>query len=89
MSTARTRRMRLTDRQREVLTLVANGLDNNEIAQKLHISSHTVEDILVRAYENLGLPRNRRAHAVAVAMALGEILSRVIDIPDLKQEKAA
>ena len=32
----------LTEREREVLTLIAEGLTHSQIAEKLHVSSHTV-----------------------------------------------
>lgn len=34
---------RLTNREREILPLIAMGLSSNEIAYRLHISSHTVD----------------------------------------------
>jgi DNA-binding NarL/FixJ family response regulator len=33
----------LTNREKEILQLICNGLSTNEIAEKLHLSSHTVE----------------------------------------------
>jgi DNA-binding NarL/FixJ family response regulator len=72
---------RMTKRQREVLTLVANGYDNDEIAKELYVSVNTIEKILIRAYTNLGIRRNRRTNAVAVALALGEIRTDAIQLP--------
>ena len=33
----------LTNREKEILQLICNGLSTNEMAEKLHLSSHTVE----------------------------------------------
>lgn len=45
----------LTEREREVASLVAEGMTNHEIADKLHLSEHTVSNYLYRIYETLGL----------------------------------
>lgn len=62
-------RERLTPREREILKLLAGGLANREIAQRLGISERTVKfhvsEILAR------LEASNRAHAVAVAQELG------------------
>ena len=34
----------LSDREREVLSLVADGLSNKEVAERLHLASTTVRD---------------------------------------------
>lgn len=44
----------LTDRQREIIELVAAGLSNKEIAERLVTSVRTVEGHLYRAYQRLG-----------------------------------
>ncbi len=44
----------LTDRQREITELVAAGLSNKEIAQRLVMSVRTVEGHVHRAYQRLG-----------------------------------
>lgn len=54
---------RLTDREMEVLRLVAHGLSNTEIAQALSIASPTVKNHLQRIFGKLGM--RRRAEAAA------------------------
>ena len=52
---ARTRRelTRITEREREVLTLVGSGLSNTEIAAELHISVATAKTYLTRLFTKL------------------------------------
>lgn len=45
----------LTDREQEILPLVAQGLTNKEISSKLDVSEHTVKNHLFRMYEKLGI----------------------------------
>jgi len=45
----------VTEREREVLQLVANGRSNREIAEALDLSSRTVEAHLNHAYRKLGV----------------------------------
>ena len=59
----------LTDRELDVLRLVAAGGSNAQIAQELHVSGATVKTHLSRVYDKLGA-RNRTA-AVATARAQG------------------
>lgn len=47
----------LTRREREIATLAASGLSNKEIAERLVVSSRTIENHLQRAYEKLGVRR--------------------------------
>jgi DNA-binding NarL/FixJ family response regulator len=47
---------RLTDRQIEVIRLVAEGLSNAEIARQRYISETSVERIIMRAARELGIP---------------------------------
>jgi DNA-binding NarL/FixJ family response regulator len=54
---------RLTPRQTEVLVLVAQGLSNKEIAQRLSIQEQTVKNHMHRILRKLGV--HRRAEAAA------------------------
>ncbi len=59
----------LTEREREVLALVATGATNREIALELHLSHHTVKDYTRNVFRKLEV-RNR-AEAVQRAQRLG------------------
>jgi len=59
----------LTSRETEVLTLVASGLSDREIAERLVLSPHTVHRHVANVRTKLGLPT--RAAAVAAATKRG------------------
>jgi DNA-binding CsgD family transcriptional regulator len=59
----------LTSRETEVLTLVASGLSDREIAERLVLSPHTVHRHVANVRTKLGLPT--RAAAVAAAAKRG------------------
>lgn len=65
---ARARLMLLSDREREVAALVAQGLRSAEISARMHISTRTVNTHLEHIYERLGI-RTRPALAGLVARA--------------------
>jgi LuxR family maltose regulon positive regulatory protein len=59
----------LTDRELEILELIAEGLTNPEIATKLFLSLHTVKTHTHNIYGKLGV--HNRTQAVTKAGALG------------------
>ena len=61
----------LTDRERELLALLAQGFDVEAIAEELCLSPETVRTHLRNALQKLGA--STRAHAVAIAVRVGEI----------------
>jgi DNA-binding CsgD family transcriptional regulator len=61
--------MRVTDREREILGLLARGASNLEIADALHLSTNTVRNHLARIYGRLGA--RSRLEAVAIAVREG------------------
>ncbi len=67
------RRDLLSSRETEVLALVARGLTNAEIGQRLSITEATVKTHLLRLFGKLGV--NDRTAAVTSAIALGVIPS--------------
>ena len=68
-SEERTRFDRLTDRERNVLVLVARGYSAPEIGERLAISPKTVDTYKQRVNEKLGV--THRAEYVRIAMRLG------------------
>jgi DNA-binding NarL/FixJ family response regulator len=64
-------RTSLTRRETEVLSLVAEGLSNQHIAARLHLTEGTVKSHLARVYTKLDV--DSRTAAVAAATALGLI----------------
>jgi PAS domain S-box-containing protein len=65
------KRIPLTDREREVLGLVAGGLTGGEIAEHLVLSPETIKSHVQNAMTRLGA--HTRAHAVAIALRTGQI----------------
>jgi DNA-binding NarL/FixJ family response regulator len=61
----------LSERERDVLALIASGATNREIGQRLYLSPHTIKEHTSAVYRKLGV-RNR-AEAVQRAQRLGVI----------------
>lgn len=59
----------LTRREREILDLIARGLDNNQIAEHLFISSKTVRNHITNIYSKLKV--STRAQAILKALEAG------------------
>jgi PAS domain S-box-containing protein len=64
-------RLELTEREREVMTLVASGLQSGPAAERLVLSPETVKSHVHNAMGKLGA--HTRAHAVAIALVTGQI----------------
>jgi DNA-binding CsgD family transcriptional regulator len=51
----------LTHREKEVLFLIASGISNSELADKLHISRNTVKTHLYNIYNKIRVPNRLQA----------------------------
>jgi two-component system, NarL family, response regulator LiaR len=58
---ARQQKLGITARELEILTLVARGLSNREIATQLFVSENTVKTHCARAFDKLGAARRTQA----------------------------
>jgi DNA-binding CsgD family transcriptional regulator len=65
----RIRELHLTKRELEILGLIADGLSNREISEKLFVSENTVKTHSSRVFEKLGA--RRRTQAVQRGKELG------------------
>ena len=68
----------LTDRENQVLQLIADGLTNREISCRLSISESTVENHIHHIYGKLGI--SHRAQAVAYVFQ-----SRIVPVNDMQE----
>jgi DNA-binding NarL/FixJ family response regulator len=64
---------RLSDREHEVLMLLADGLGAAEIGKKLYLSESTAKSHIARIYQKLGAAN--RAQALVTAMRIGLLSS--------------
>ncbi len=60
-NTAQQQTLGITPRELEILTLVARGLSNREIAAQLFVSENTVKTHCARAFDKLGAARRTQA----------------------------
>ena len=58
----------LTDREREVLALMAEGRSNKAIADRLFVSEHTVEKHIKNIFGTLALPHSPDDHRRVLAV---------------------
>jgi DNA-binding NarL/FixJ family response regulator len=70
---------RLSDRELEVLGLLADGVGTSAIAAKLFMSESTVKSHIAQIYQKLGA--TNRAQALVTAMRSG-LLSSIPQRPD-------
>ena len=57
---------KLTSRENEVLGLMAEGLSNRQIAEKLFLSTHTVTSYTKNIYRKLNVENRLKAVAKAI-----------------------
>ena len=67
----------LTEREKNVLFYVAKGFINSEIADKLHISVHTVKAHLEAIYDKLAVCNRVQAAMKAVCLGLVDLNAMV------------
>jgi DNA-binding NarL/FixJ family response regulator len=60
----------LSEREREVLQLLANGLGNSEIAQRLFLSEGTVKNYVSVIFSKLGVTDRTQAAVLAIRAGL-------------------
>lgn len=72
----------MTDRQREVLTLMASGLTLAQIARRLGYSESTIRAESLNIYRYLGV--HDRQHAIEVGRHLG-----LVGVPDVDADESA
>ena len=71
LNEARLRELGITKRELEILDLIAKGLSNREIAEKLFVSENTVKTHSSRLFDKLSA--KRRTQAVQIGKQLGLI----------------
>ena len=71
LNAAKLKELGITPREHEILALIAAGLSNREIGEKLFVSENTVKTHSSRVFEKLGV--NRRTQAVQKGQELGLI----------------
>ena len=71
INSASVERFGLTPRELEILTLIAHGLSNREIAEKLFVSENTVKTHSANLFSKLNA--RRRTQAVQIAKEAGVI----------------
>lgn len=71
INATRLRDLGITKRELEILELIARGMSNREIAEKLFVSENTVKTHSSRLLDKLSA--KRRTHAVQIAKEMGLI----------------
>lgn len=71
LDAAKLKALGITPREHEILGLIAEGLSNREIGERLFVSENTVKTHSSRLFDKLGV--NRRVQAVSKGRELGLI----------------
>ena len=59
---------RLTDQERRILTLIAEGLTNRQIAERVHLAEKTVKNYVSNVLSKLGMKRRTQAAVYAARL---------------------
>jgi DNA-binding NarL/FixJ family response regulator len=62
----------LTERERDIVALIASGLKNKDIAEQLHISDITVRHHLTNVFAKLGVPDRQKLLLLAYRYGLNK-----------------
>jgi DNA-binding NarL/FixJ family response regulator len=63
----------LSDRERQVLVLLSDGLSNRAIAKRLFLSETTVKSHLMAVYRKLGVTNRTQAAMIAMQVGAGSM----------------
>jgi DNA-binding CsgD family transcriptional regulator len=77
----------LTKREEEVVRLVAEGLQNREIAKELKLSEHTIRNYLFHIFDKLGV--SSRVELVLYAASSAKSVPTAADQSDKQERKPA
>ena len=69
----------LTQREHDILALLAEGRSNREIAQRLYLSEKTVKAHLAAIFRKLGVTNRTQAAMMAVQMGVGPIPGALVN----------
>jgi DNA-binding NarL/FixJ family response regulator len=75
----------LSPRELEVLQLIASGMTNGEVAERLHVTVHAVKFHLAAIYRRLGVS-NRTEAAVTYLRAQAQSLDPLGELPTAAAE---
>jgi D-alanyl-D-alanine carboxypeptidase/D-alanyl-D-alanine-endopeptidase (penicillin-binding protein 4) len=85
----RARHYELTPRQREVLGLIVEGLDNREIARRLEISERTARAHVSAVLERLGASNRTQAAVAAIQKGLLGLLIALVALSLVAADRAS
>jgi serine-type D-Ala-D-Ala carboxypeptidase/endopeptidase (penicillin-binding protein 4) len=85
----RARRYELTPRQREVLGLIVEGMDNREIARRLGISERTARAHVSAVLERLGAANRTQAAVAAIQKGLLALLLALVALSLVATDRAS
>ena len=77
--------LRITDREKDVLKLIASGRTNKEISEILHLSTSTVRNHISNIFVKLNI--TNRSQATATAIYAGLINSQTGETEKEQEEK--